>query len=173
MFESFSDRARRIVFFSLKLAGRRRASGIEVAHLIEALVLEDQEDYEELFPEEAVPGVSRMAIPAHRPFFTPEAAAEIQRGLEPLMIAKAPPLPESLDMPLSEAAQRVLLAAKELSEELRGPAVPSRIQEQHVEPLHFVAAVLSENTSAIAGILNQAGVASEAVISAIKSGEYS
>ena len=84
----------------------------------------------QLFPEEAVPGMSRMALPAHRPFFTPEAAAEIQRGLEPLMIAKAQPLPESVDMPLSEAAQRVLLAAKELSEELRGPATPSRIQVQ-------------------------------------------
>jgi Clp amino terminal domain, pathogenicity island component len=44
---------------------------------------------------------------------------------------------------------------------------------QDVEPLHLVAAVLSENTSATAGILNQAGVASEAVIAGIKSGEYS
>ena len=76
-------------------------------------------------------------------------------------------------MPLSDAAQRVLLAAKELSEELRGPAMPSEIQVQHVEPLHLLAAVLSENMSATAGILNQAGVASEAVIAAIKSGEYS
>jgi hypothetical protein len=173
MFDTFSDRARRIVFFSRILAGRQGASAIEVEHLVEALVLEDQAEYPKMFEESNAPETSRMALPAHRPFLTAEAATEIRRGLEPLMPSKAKPLPTSMDMPLSEAVQRVLLAAYELSEELRGPAKPSRIQVQHVEPLHLVAAVLSENTSATAGILNQAGVASEAVIAAIKNGEYS
>jgi hypothetical protein len=42
MFEPFSERARRVVFFSRKVAGRRGASAIEAEHLIEALILEDQ-----------------------------------------------------------------------------------------------------------------------------------
>jgi ATP-dependent Clp protease ATP-binding subunit ClpA len=173
MFEDFSERARRIVFFSRKVAGERGAGAIGVEDLMQVLVLEDQADYAKLFTESAVPGASRMAVPTHRPFLTAEVAREIQRGLEPLMQSKAKSLPTSVDMPLSEAAQRVLLAAMELSEVLRGPAMPSRIQVQQVEPLHLVAAVLSENTSATAEILNQAGIASEAVIAAIKSGEYS
>jgi ATP-dependent Clp protease ATP-binding subunit ClpA len=169
MFEDFSERARRIVFFSLKLAGRRGAAAIGEEDLMQALILEDQADYSKLFPESTIP----VAVSVPRPFFTADTAAEIERGLEPLMPSKAKPLPTSVDMPLSEAAQRVLLAAKELSEELRGPAMLSRIQVQQVEPLHLVAAVLSENTSATAGILKQAGIGSETVIAAIKSGEYS
>jgi hypothetical protein len=170
MFQDFSERARRIVFFSRILAGRGGAPSIEVEHLIEALILEDQAEYPKMFSLETT--VAAAAVP-HRAFFTAQVAAEIRRGLEPLMPSKAKPLPTSVDMPLSDAAQRLLMAAKELSEDLHGPATPSRIQVQHVEPLHLVAAVLSENTSATAGILKQAGVASETVIAAIKSGGYS
>jgi hypothetical protein len=55
MFEPFSERARRVVFFSRKVAGRRGASTIEAEHLIEALILEDQGDYAKLFPEVSAP----------------------------------------------------------------------------------------------------------------------
>jgi ATP-dependent Clp protease ATP-binding subunit ClpA len=174
MFEPFSDRARRIVFYSRRLAGRQGASAIEAEHLIEALLLEDQAEYAQMFPENAVPGTSTMAFPAHRPFFTPEVAAEIQRGLEPLVIAKGEPLPESVDMPLSDAAKHVLMGGKELIEQLDGaPATPSRIRTQHVQPLHLLAAALSDEGSASAEVLKRAGVAKKTVIAAIKSGEYS
>jgi hypothetical protein len=173
MFGEFSDRARRIVFFSRIIAGRRGGPGIEVEHLIEALILEDQAEYPRMFSESGVPETPRMVLPAHRPFFTAEVAAEIRRELEPLMPSKSKPLPISVDMPLSDAAQRLLMAAKELSEDLHGPAMASRIQVQHVEPLHLVAAALSENTSATAEVLKRSGIANETVIAAIKSGEYS
>ena len=78
-----------------------------------------------------------------------------------------------MDMPLSEAAQRVLLTAKELSEELRGPATPSRIPAQHVQPLHLLAAALSEEESPSVEVLKRAGITKEAVMAAIKTGEYS
>jgi ATP-dependent Clp protease ATP-binding subunit ClpA len=170
MFETFSERARRIVFFSRRLAGRRGASAIEVEHLIEALILEDQADYAGVSPERSVPGTAVARIPAHLPFFTAEAAAEIQRGLEPLMLSEAKPLPESVDMPVSDAAQRVLMTAKELRGE---PLTPSRIQVGHVEPLHLLAAALSDETSEVAKVLKRAGVTQEAVITAIKSGKNS
>jgi ATP-dependent Clp protease ATP-binding subunit ClpA len=168
MFEDFSERARRIVFFSRKVAGERGAGAIGVEDLMQVLVLEDQADYAKLFPESAVPGAARMAVPTHRPFLTAEVAREIQRGLEPLMQSKAKSLPTSVDMPLSEAAQRVLLAAMD------------RAKESHdgqVEPLHLLAEVLSDDTSAVADALKQAGVSLEAVEAAveaaIESGEYS
>jgi hypothetical protein len=173
MFEDFSERARRIVFFSRKVAGERGAAAIGVEDLMQALVLEDQADYARVFPKSAVPGAARMALPAHRPFFTVEIAAEIQRGLEPLL-PNAAPVPDSVDMPVSDALKELFATAIKLSEELRGePATPSRIQAGHVEPLHLLAAVLSDETSATAEILKQAGIAKEAVIAAIKSGEYS
>lgn len=173
MFEPFSERARRVVFFSRKLAGRRGASSIEVEHLIEALILEDQGDYAKLLPEMRVPGTAVQVTRPHRPFFTAEAAAEIRRGLEPLMPANAKPLPESVDMPVSEAGQRVIMAAKEMSEEMRGETSPSHIRVGHVQPLHMLAAALSDETSATAEVLKQVGLAKETVITAIKTGEYS
>jgi Clp amino terminal domain, pathogenicity island component len=174
MFEYFSERARRIVFFSRKVAGQRGAAAIELEHVIEALVLEDQAEYSKMFPESSAPRTARMALPSHRPFFAAEVAAEIQRGLEPLMRSKGKSLPTSLDMPVSDVAQRVLMGAKELREELRGePEMPSRIHVGDVEPLHLLAAALSDETSATAEVLKRAGIAKEAVIAAIKSGKYS
>ena len=127
MFESFSERARRVVFYSRRLAGRRGASAIEAEHLIEALILEDQGDYARLLPEGRA-GTAVQGMRPHRPFFTAETAAKIQRGLEPLIPANAQGLPESVDMPVSETGQRVILGAKELSEELRHePTTPSRM----------------------------------------------
>lgn len=174
MFGDFSDRARRIVLFSRMLAGRRGATAIEVEHLIEALLLEDQADYAKAFPEGALPGAARMAFPTHRPFLTAEVAAEIQRRLEPLMPSNAKPLPTSVDMPLSDALAELFATAIKLGEELRGePARPPRVQVGHVEPLHLLVAALSDETSATAEVLKQAGITKEAVIAAIKSGEYS
>lgn len=183
MFESFSERARRVVFFSRKLAGRRGASAIEAEHLIEALILEDQSDCAKLLPESSAPGTAvhwirpgrpQRSDQPHRPFFTAETASKIQRGIEPLMAANGPHLPESVDMPVSETGQRVMLGAIELSEELRhAQATPSRIRTGHVEPLHMLAVVLADDTSAVAEVLKQAGVTREVVMTAIQTGEYS
>jgi ATP-dependent Clp protease ATP-binding subunit ClpA len=164
MFEDFSERARRLIFFSRKVAGERGAAAIEVEDLVQVLVREDQAEYAKLFPESAVPVAARMAVPKHRPFFTAEVAAEIQRKLEPLMPSKAKFLPTSVEMPLSETAQRVLLAAMDRSKESH---------DRQVEPLHLLAEVLSDDTSPVADALKQAGVTQEAVEAAIESREYS
>jgi hypothetical protein len=174
MFEDFSERARRIIFFSRILAGRRGGPRIEAEHLIEALILEDQAEYPKMFLEGSAPHTARMALPAHRPFFAAEVAAEIRRGLEPLMFSTAKALPTSLDMPVSDAALRVLRGAKELRQELRGePATPSPIHVGDVEPLHLLAAALSDATFATAEVLKRVGLTKETVIAAIKSGGYS
>jgi hypothetical protein len=77
-------------------------------------------------------------------------------------------------MALSDAAQRVLMSAKEMREELRGEAaMPSRIHVGDVEPLHLLAATMSEDGSPTVEVLKQAGITKEMVIAAIKSGEYS
>jgi ATP-dependent Clp protease ATP-binding subunit ClpA len=161
MFEDFSERARRLIFFSRKVAGERGAAASEVEDLMQALVLDDQADYAKVFPKSAVPGAARMELPTHRPFFTAEVAAEIQRKLEPLL-PNAGPVRDSLDMPVSPALVRILKAVKDRSKESH---------DGQVEPLHLLAEVLSDDASAVADVLKQAGVTQEAVAAAIESGE--
>jgi Clp amino terminal domain, pathogenicity island component len=124
------------------------------------------------------------ATPQYRAFLSAETVAEIQQRLEPLL-PKANPSPDSVDMPVAEALKDLFAAAIKLGEELPGeparpsriqaghPARPSRIQVGHVEPLHLLAAALSDETSATAEVLKQAAISKEAVIAAIKTGEYS
>jgi Clp amino terminal domain, pathogenicity island component len=66
----------------------------------------------------------------------------------------------------------LLMAAKELGKELCGELTTARMQVERVQPLHLLAAALSD-VSATAEVLRQAGVAKETVIAAIKNGEYS
>ena len=74
---------------------------------------------------------------------------------------------------LSDAAQRLLMAAKELGKELCGELTTARMQVERVQPLHLLAAAQSEDVSATAEVLKRAGIVKETVIAAIKSGEYS
>jgi hypothetical protein len=173
MFEAFSDRSRRIVFLSRKTAGRRGAAAIGVEDLIGALVVEDQGDFLKIFSENTTSGAPVAVMPQHRSFLAAATAAEIQSGLEPLLrIAK--PLPDSLDMPLSDDLKDVFAAAIKLSEQLRHePATPTHIRMGHVEPLHLLAAALSDERSATAEVLQQAGIRKEAVVAGIQSSEYS
>ena len=76
-------------------------------------------------------------------------------------------------MPLSDAAQRLLTAAKELAEELCSELTAARMRVERVQLLPLLAAALSDDVSATAKVLRQAGAAKETVTAAIKSGEYS
>ena len=51
------------------------------------------------------------------------------------MPSKAKPLPTSVDMPLSDAAQRLLTAAKELAEELCSELTAARMRVERVQLL--------------------------------------
>jgi ATP-dependent Clp protease ATP-binding subunit ClpA len=174
MFEKYSDRARRVIFLSRKIAGQRGAAEIGVEDLMESLVVEDQGDFVKAFSREMAGGAAVQRIGKHQPFFGAEAAAAIHGGLEPLLASNGKPLPTSVDMPVSTDLKRVLERAKELSEEMRHqPDTPTHLHAGHVEPLHLLAAVLADETSEVAKIVKQAGVERAAVIAAIRSGEYS
>jgi Clp amino terminal domain, pathogenicity island component len=158
---------------SRKLAGRKGAAEISAADLLEALVIEDQGGLLKALFWDRTHDTPVQAMPTYRPFFAAETAAEIQRGLEPLL-PRGEPLSDSVDLPVSDPAQRLLMAAKALGEELRGErATPSQIQVGSVEPLHLLAAALTGETSATAEVLKHASITKEAVIAAIKTGEYS
>jgi hypothetical protein len=173
MFETFSERARRIVFLSRKLAGLRGAAAIGVEDLIDALVVEDQGDLRNIFSEGTHADAHLRSLPRHQPFLAAETAAEIQRQLEPLL-AVAQPLPESVDMPVSDGLKDLFAAAITLSEKLHHePPEPTHLHVLEVTPLHLMAAALSDEGSATSEVLEQAGITREAVAAAIQSGEYS
>jgi len=159
LFELYSDRARRIIFVTRAIAGRRGAAALEPEHLIEGLVVEDQGKIAEAL---GVPREHMMqGLNPSRSFLSPETAAEILRRLQ-LAATKSDAIPDSIDMPMSSALGRTLKSAMALKEELK---------QQRVEPLHVLAAELSQDSKA-AEILKDLGITTEAVIAAIKSGEY-
>jgi ATP-dependent Clp protease ATP-binding subunit ClpC len=159
LFELYSDRARRIIFLTRAIAGRGGAAALEPEHLIESLVVEDQGRLADAlgWPREHL----MQGLNPSRSLLSPETAAEIVSRLE-LTSVKSEPIPDSMDMPMSPALGRTLKSAMALKEELK---------QKSVEPLHLLAAELSQDSKA-AQILKDAGLTTEAVIAAIKSGEY-
>jgi ATP-dependent Clp protease ATP-binding subunit ClpA len=163
MFANFSERARRIIFLSRKIAGQRGAGAIGVEDLIEAFVLEDQGRFAETFSESI--GYRRggvaPVVPQNRPFLGVETAAEILSRLAPLL-QKNEPIPDSADMELSPALNRVLTNVPELAEELH---------PMELGPLHLLAAALSGEPCAASDAVRQAGITQEAVAAAIADGD--
>ena len=160
MFDQYSFRAKRVVYLTRLKAGRRGAPALEPAHLVEALVLEDQGEFAEalgISGEVGIPFGSPGLKPS-RQFFTAELASQILPKLERLL-TKSEPIPDSTDMPASPALSRTFDAAITLSKELG---------HKQVEPLHLLAAALSEPTSKASEVLNEAGVTREGVIAAMR-----
>ena len=161
MFENFSERARRIIFFSRRGAGQRGARAISVEDLIEAFVLEDQGDLAKTFSESmGYPADTAPVIADNRPFLTAETAAEILRRLAPLL-QNNEPIPDFVDMELSPALNHVLRSVTELGKGLH---------PREVEPLHLLAAALSAEPCAASDAVRQAGITQEAVAAAIAHG---
>jgi ATP-dependent Clp protease ATP-binding subunit ClpA len=152
-----------------RVAGRQGAAALEPEHLIEAFVLEDHGEKPKKVGVFGSNMVSDSDLQAYlqqpqgpnRLFLAPETAAEILSRLE-LASVKSEPIPDSLDMPISPALGRTLKSAMALKDELK---------QKSVEPLHLLAAELSQNSNA-AQILRDVGLTTEEVITAIKSGEY-
>jgi hypothetical protein len=69
MFEQYSDRARRVVFLSRKVAGRRGAAEIGVEDVMESLVVEDQGDFAKVLSHEWAASAALQWMGKHQPFF--------------------------------------------------------------------------------------------------------
>ena len=174
LYDQFSARAIRVLFLTRWKAGHRGATALEPEHLIESIVLEDQGDFAKAMgiPDDQVgipvytrrtPTSGDRGDPDSAPdlklscqFFTADVAAQILQKLERLF-PKAEPIPESTDMPGSLALKRIFDGALALTKELG---------HKQVEPLHLLAAVLAEPSTA-SEVLRDAGVNKEAVIAAM------
>lgn len=158
MFEEFSERSLQVLFLARMGAGRRGAASLEPVDLLDAVITEDQGKMTAKFPEAVTS--SGPLQPPERPFFSQVKASQILSAIEHVLPPKTEPLADSVDMGCSPALSEVFAHATALAKELH---------HEKVQPLHFVAAMLWDESSGVGGILKRAGIAKEAVVAAIPS----
>ena len=130
MFERYTEKARRVIFFARYEASQLGASQIEVEHLLFGLMREDK------------------ALLAR--YFDPLQLSleSIRKEIEGRII-KGEQFPTSVDLPLSVEAKRVLAQAAGESENLG---------HRHIGTEHLLLGLLSEGNSISADILRQHGL---------------
>jgi len=155
MFDNFSTRARQLVFAARFKAGERGAAVVDTGDFLVGLVLDDQG----LLLKSLFPDVEENAFmgkgPPHVPFFSHKLAEDLLTKLEK-SLPRSQPVPETTEIPLSSSLERVFDLAKELQPQFR---------HSHMEPLHFLAAILKEDSSDGAKLLQRSGVTLESVLS--------
>lgn len=151
MFETFSMRARKVVFAARLKAGERGAKMIDTDDLLVGLILEDQRAVPQIHADgQAV--VSN--VPPHIPFFPSKIAEDLLAKLESLL-PQSQPVATTAEMPLSPSLKRVFDSAK---------ALQTRFQHGEIEPLHLLAAILREESSQGVKLLQDSGITQESVL---------
>jgi len=129
MFERYTEKARRVIFFARYEASQFGSSFIETEHLLLGLLRED----------------TALASRLSRSFLTPET---VRKRIE----EATPPrksIPTSVDLTLSPACKSVLTSAAEEADQL---------QHQHIGTEHLLLGLLKEERSLAANLLTEAGV---------------
>src|SRR3984893_15667208 len=130
MFERYTEKARRVIFFARYEASQFGAQAIEAEHILLGLLREDKQLTQKFFrsPHSTVESI-RREIETRTPLRDKVSA--------------------SVDLPLSSSAKRVLSYAADESERLR---------HRHIGTEHLVLGILREDKSAAAEILYERGL---------------
>ena len=155
VFEQYSDRARVVVFIARRRSGKRGRPAIDIDHLIEAIIFEDQGKLADALDESG--GVLYPNFEPKPHFFHTERAAELLLEIQQRSPCQES-IPDTVDMPLSDGVKRTFAAATTLTAELN---------HKQVEPLHLLAAALSEPSNA-AKLVTEAGITKDEVLMALK-----
>ena len=137
MFERYTEKARRVIFFARYEASEFGSPYIEVEHFLLGLIREDR-----LLVARFLPKTADVAL----------LIEEVRAGLD-----KKHPFPTSVDVPLSGEAKRVLAYAVEESERLRS---------EKLDTGHLLLGILREESS-LSVILRRYGFELESVRSGI------
>jgi ATP-dependent Clp protease ATP-binding subunit ClpA len=158
MFDRFSTRARQLLFAACFGVGERGAAVVDTDDFLIGLFMEDQG----LLLKNLFPYAEKNAFvergQSHVPFFSQELAEDLTPKLQKSLL-RSQPIPETTDMPLSSSLERVFDLAKELQQQFR---------HGQMEPLHFLAAILKEDSSQGAKLLRSSGVTLENVLSELR-----
>jgi ATP-dependent Clp protease ATP-binding subunit ClpA len=156
MFDNFSMRARQMVFAARFKAGERGANMIDTDDFLVGLVLEDQGMVEKIIcsPFFEGQGTSVNRVQSHIPFFSSKVAEDLLANLEK-NLPQSRPIALSTELPLSPFLARVFDSAQ---------AVQVRFQHSQIEPLHLLAAILTEEEGQGVKLLQDSGITLEKVL---------
>src|SRR6185503_13925330 len=130
MFERYTEKARRVIFFARYEASQFGAQAIETEHILLGLLREDKQLAQKFF---------------RSPHSTVESIRKEIEGRTPLRDKVS----ASVDLPLSQSAKRVLSYAADESE---------RLQHRHIGTEHLLLGILREEKSSAAEILYERGL---------------
>jgi len=130
MFERYTEKARRVIFFARYEASQMGASAIEAEHILLGLLREDK-------------------TLAARFLRSPSAVEMIRKEIESRAVVREKVSTSSVDLPLSQEARRVLKYADEESE---------RLGHRYVGTEHLLLGILREENSLAAELLYERGL---------------
>ena len=161
MVQDFSRRAQQVVFLARFKAGQKGAKMIDVDHLLQAIVIQDQgaaevKKFLDIDPADPIewPGLESPS----KSFFSREIASQLLTRLEALS-PYSRPVPPSQDMPISSELAQTFGIAVDLHHQLR---------TKKVESLELLAAALGVQSSSAAKIFIEAGITQATVLEAIE-----
>jgi len=134
MFELYTERARRVIFFSRYEASQFGSTTIETHHVLLGLLREDKNLMVRLIKN--LPSVESVLEEIHS------------------KVQKMEKIPSSIDLPLSNESKRILAYANEEAE---------RLAHRYIDTEHLLLGILREKDSLAAGILREKGLNLEAV----------
>jgi hypothetical protein len=155
MFDTFSARARQILFLARFKAGERGATAIDVDDFIDALVLEDQGTLESIFSKfcDGLEATVNSA-PSHVPFLSSDLAQDLLSKLG-RSLPRSQPVPLTTEIPLSPSLETAFKSANSFQILFRHP---------QIEPLRLLAAILKEASSQGVKLLEGSGITQERVV---------
>lgn|SRR5262245_30924445 len=136
VFEKYSEKSRRVIFFARYEASQLGARAIEPEHILLAIIREDSGLLHNISPERE-----------HGP-------AEIRKTIETKMRHDSR-LTDSVDLPLSPSTKRVMRIAADEAEKTR---------DERIEPKHLILGMLLDQGSPVSGLLRQNGVTVESIL---------
>ena len=140
MFERYTEKARRVIFFARYEASHFGSPYIETEHLLLGLLREDK-------------GIAVQFIPKL-------SAESIRRQIDSATLMREQ-ISTSVDLPLSNECKRILAYAAEEAE---------RLNHRHIGTEHLFLGLLREERSFAARLLNEHGVRLESVRAGIRAG---
>ena len=156
MLDNFSMRARQIIFAARFKAGERGANMIDTDDFLVGLILEDQGMLEKTMFSTFFEGPGTFVNQAqlHAPFFSSKVVEDLLANLK-TNLPQSRPVALTTEVALSPSLERVFDSAK---------ALQTRFQHSQIEPLHLLAAILTEEASQRVKLLQESGITQEKVL---------
>ena len=127
MFERYTEKARRVIFFARYEASQFGSHSIEPEHLLLGLLREDKELFTKFLPDPS------------------STIAAMRKKIESDLAVMSEKVSASVDLPLSQSAKRVLNLAAAQSE---------KMQHRHIGTEHLLFALIEEGQSLASRVLS-------------------